>query len=103
LGGCKGGVEKLVTALTGLTDEQVLWVRGSQTIGQAVDEIYDHARTALLHGRMLKKNKPDSVPFRDWSPERDRAEALARHCLLACIDWAAEHPKDDDPASWLKA
>jgi hypothetical protein len=103
LGGCKGGVEKLVTALTGLTDEEVLWVRGSQTIGQAVDEIYDHARNALLHGRMLEKNKPDSVPFRDWSPERDRAEALARHCLLACIDWAAEHPKDDDPESWLKA
>lgn len=103
LGGCKDDIKKLVKALTGLNDEQILWVRGSQTIGQAVDEIYDHARNALLHGRMPKKDKPGSEPFRDWSPGRNRAEALARHCLLACIDRAAEHPDDDDPASWLKS
>lgn len=101
VGGCKNDIKELVKAVTGLKDEQVLWVREGQAIGQAIDEIYDHARNATMHGRKNSRNNwPDSKPFNDWNPGRDRAEILARICLLACMEWAAQHPDCDDPKLW---
>ncbi|TWA67017.1 hypothetical protein FBZ85_1416 [Azospirillum brasilense] len=97
------GIVKLIKAQIGIDADKELWVRGGQTAEQAVEEIYDHARNATMHGRKDDNNKqrPDSMPFHDWGPGRERAEALARHCLLACINWTAQHFGSDDPKSWM--
>ena len=95
------GIRDLIKTQIGIDADKALWVRGNQTAEKAVEEIYEHARNATMHGRKdYKKGKPDSKPFHDWGPGRERAEALARYCLLACIDWAAQHPDSDDPKSW---
>lgn len=95
------GIRDLIKAQLGHGSQTPLWLKGGQTVEDTVQEIYDHARNATMHGRKgHRKGKPDSKPFHDWSPGRDRAEALARICLLACIDWTAQNPDCDDPASW---
>lgn len=95
-------IKTLVKARLGVDADKALWVRGNQTAEQAVEEIYDHARNATMHGRRQDKNgRPASKPFHDWGPARERAEALARSCLLACIEWTAQHPDRDDPESWM--
>lgn len=99
-GSYQEGIRDLIKARLGHDSKASLWLRGGQTVDKAVEEIYDHARTATMHGRKDRKGKLDSKPFHDWSPGRDRAEALTRICLLACIDWTAQHPDCDNPASW---
>ncbi|WP_146191553.1 hypothetical protein [Azospirillum humicireducens] len=101
LGNYKKGIINLITARTGIKNDQSLWIRGNQTAEDAVEEIYDYARNATLHGRKDdKKGRPDSMPFNDWEPARERAEALARYCLLTCIDWTAQNPGIDEPDHW---
>lgn len=102
LGKSHKGIKKLVAARVGVEADKALWARGSQTAGEAIEEIYDYARNATIHGRKGHGKKPDSTPFRDWGPVRLRAGTLAHSCLLECIDWAAKHPQSDDPAGWLK-
>lgn len=100
-GSGQAGIRNLIKARLGHDSKTPLWLRGGQTVENAVEEIYDHARNATMHGRKNhRKGTPDSKPFHDWSPGRDRAEALARICLCTCIDWTAQHPDCDDPASW---
>lgn len=100
-GSYREGIRDLIKAQLGHDSKTPLWLRGDQTVEKAVEEFYDRARNATMHGRKdCRKGKPDSKPFHDWGPSRDRAEALARICLLACIDWTAQHPDCDDPASW---
>jgi hypothetical protein len=96
------GITALIEAQLGVGADNALWVRGNQTTKEAVDKIYDHARNAMLHGRKGKNGRPDSKPFHDWEPERERAETLARYCLLACINWTARHPSSDAPESWRR-
>lgn len=100
-GGGQESIKDLIKAHLGVDAAKPLWVRGDQTAEEAVKEIYDHARNATIHGRIDHPKKPDSKPFHDWCPVRDRAEILARDCLRACIDWTAQHPDSDNPATWL--
>lgn len=101
LGGSRKGIANLVRARLGIESNKALWVRGNQTAEEAIEEIYDYARNATMHGRKGDgKGRPDSKPFNDWKPTRERAESLARYCLLSCIDWAATHPDIDEPESW---
>lgn len=101
-GESRNGIKDLIKAQLGVDADSSPWTRGGQTAGEAIEEIYDHGRTAMIHGRKDQRNKRDSNPFRDWAPVRRRAEALVRCCLLTCIEWTAQHPDIDDPARWRK-
>lgn len=71
------------------------------SIDEAVNEIYDHARNATIHGRQYSRSgKPDSKPFHDWELTRQRAEYFAVLCFRSCTEWTENHPGCDDIEAW---
>lgn len=85
------GIKNLVKEQLGIDPNEPLWIGGTQTANEAIQEIYDDVRNATLHGRINHKSgKPDSMPFCDWSTTRIRAETLAQYCLMAHINKAAQ-------------
>lgn len=101
IGKGQNGILKLVKTQLGISHDNPIWVRESQTADDAIKEIYDHARNAILHGRKCRSNgKIDSNPFQDWEVTRTRSEHLTRICILLCIDKAAQHFESDTPERW---
>jgi hypothetical protein len=58
------------------------------TLEEAVAELYRDGRNRIVHGGSRKL-------LHDWERARKRAEELSRHCIVACIDWAAKNPLND--------
>lgn len=102
MGDGREGIKQLIKYQLGLEKDQKIWKRKNQTVEQAVDEIYDHVRNGIIHGRIHEGKKPDSKPFDDWEDVRDRAESLTRHALLRCINISAKGIDNDAPHSWQK-
>lgn len=100
--GCgRDGIKKLINNRLNIAKNSTIWKSGTQTVDEAVDEIYDRARTAMLHGRRYDNKKIESRPFHDWYLVRRRAENLTADCLLACIGLSAMNMDNDDPTAWI--
>lgn len=69
-------------------------IAGDRTVRELVDLIYSSGRSRTLHG-----TNPDIL--HDWSDARALAESLARHCLVACMDWAEANPSAIEADSFL--
>lgn len=85
-----GGILAVISARLGLKSTDPIRP-GGPTAKETIDRIYSDGRSRTIHGTNDKLGH-------DWSPERSVAEQFARMCLLACIDWAAQHKTSDDPA-----
>lgn len=59
-------------------------------LSKEVNEIYGAGRSRTVHGTNSKLGH-------DWSDIRNRAERMARLCLISCMKWASEHSEAKDP------
>lgn len=66
-----------------------------KNIKQVVEWIYSMGRSRTLHGS-------NTDILHDWSDARAVAESLARHCLVACMEWAVQNPTETDPKKLLE-
>lgn len=55
-----------------------------------VNEIYSAGRSRTVHGTHSKLGH-------DWSDIRNRAERMARLCLISCMEWVSVHSDVKDP------
>ena len=70
--------------------EARLTVKDKQRLVKEINEIYRDGRSRTVHGTN------DKLGY-DWSDLRNRAERLARQCLISCLDWTSKHPDAKDP------
>lgn len=86
------GIIALIAArLKKKADEKIA---GERTVKELIDLIYSSGRSRTLHG-----TNPDIL--HDWSDVRSLAESLARHCLVACMDWTEDNPSATKADSFL--
>lgn len=89
-GGKSSGILNLITTQLGKSGDDQLFVDGT-TAQNAVEKIYNYARSRTLHGSNDKIGE-------DWSKMRIQAEQLTRLCLLCCLDYAGKNISTSDPA-----
>lgn len=87
-GGKANGICKLMRKQFEINDNYEIRP-GGRSMRSAVKAIYNEGRSRMIHGNSERLN-------RDWMEDRMDAEQLARHCLLACMEWAADNPDCGD-------
>jgi hypothetical protein len=88
--GLKGrGIKALISSRLGVSINDPVRA-GGPSFSAVIDELYSQGRSRLIHG------SSDRIGH-DWQDERSRAESLARIALIMCLQWAADHPNNDDP------
>jgi hypothetical protein len=83
------GIRKLITAQLGMQEDKAIRLDGP-TMKQVVEEIYSQGRSRTIHGNNDRMGH-------DWDGTRIVAEWFGRHCLIMCLDWAAENPLCNEP------
>lgn len=94
---CGKGIKSitaLVSSRLGVTADSPIRANGP-SFSSAIHDLYSQGRSRLIHGTS------DRIGH-DWQEQRALAESLARITLIMCLQWAADHPNVDDPASMAK-
>jgi hypothetical protein len=89
-----GGIQSLTTKQMGVERNKTLFKHDPRTMKQVVEEIYDAGRSRTIHGTNDRLGH-------DWSTTRTQAEVLARHCLVLCLEKAANNPSMSDPKEFF--
>lgn len=93
-GGKAKGIINLIGMRLGPAANQPLF-KGGQATQKVVDQIYNSARSRLIHGS--SSNFSD-----DWAELRTKAEIIGRFLLLAFCDWLSDNPSSDDVAAFAQ-
>ena len=87
------GIVKLLSARLGIDAEDPFYE--DKNLGQTVKLIYRTGRSKTIHGT-------NSEIVHDWSPIRTLSEFVARHGIVACMEWFQQNPNATNPEDLLK-
>lgn len=82
------GIRKLIKNLLGHKGDDALFTDG-YTADKFVKEVYERTRNGTYHGNVEKYDDSRSVL-------RDRAELIARNCLVWTLEWISKNPTATD-------